>query len=82
MMEHPFIDPGQYADKSIEDMEKLISDLYGKVKFAQTTRNNHMANQIFMAIESHKKILQAKIDAKYGNAAGNTNNYNTVIDIS
>lgn len=82
MMEHPFIDPGQYADKSIEDMEKLISDLYGKVKFAQVSRNNHMANQIFMAIESHKKILQAKIDAKYGNAAGNTNNYNTVIDIS
>lgn len=82
MMEHPFIDPAQYADRSIEDMERIIADLYGKVKFAQSARNNHMANQILMAIESHKKILQAKIDAKYGNSAGNANSYNTVIDIS
>ncbi len=53
-----------------------------KVKYAQTSGNNHMANQIFMAIESHKQILQTKLDAKYGNNSGNTNNYNTVIDIS
>lgn len=82
MMEHPFIDPSRYADKSIEDMEKIIADLYTKVKYAQTSRNNHMANQIFMAIESHKQILQTKLDAKYGNSAGNNSNYNTVIDIS
>ena len=83
MMEHPFIDPAAYADKSIEDMEKIISGLYQKVKYAQAARNNHMANQIFMAIESHKQILQTKLDAKYGNNAGNNAaNYNTVIDIS
>ena len=31
-MEHPFIDPANYADKSIEEMEKIISGLYQKVK--------------------------------------------------
>ena len=42
-----------------------------------------MANKIFMAIESHKQILQTKLDAKYGNNSGNNAaNYNTVIDIS
>lgn len=79
-MEHPFVDPAAFADKSIEDMEKVIADLYSKARYIQSRGDPHMQQQLWMLIESHKNILQAKIDAKFGNRG--SEDYNTTIDIS
>ena len=81
-MEHPLLNPDDLNSKSIEDLEKIVADLQRKVSFAQKMPNGgHMASQLYMVIESYKMILNRKLDERY-NSQGNSNPYNTTIDIT
>lgn len=59
-MEHPFI--ADLSDKSTEDLQKVISDLTGKLSFAYRVGNGPLINQIQMAIESYKAAYHKKMN--------------------
>lgn len=59
-MEHPFIN--NISDKSLEDLQKTVSDLTSKLNFAYKTGNGPLINQINMALESYKNAYSKKMD--------------------
>lgn len=59
-MQHPFIN--NLSDKSLEDLQKTISDLTGKLTFAYRTGNGPLVHQLNMVMESYKAEYSKKID--------------------
>jgi len=59
-MQHPFIN--NLSDKSLEDLQKTISDLTGKLTFAHRTGNGPLIHQLNMVIESYKSAYNKKMD--------------------
>lgn len=59
-MQHPFIQ--DLSDKSLEDLQKTISDLTSKLTFAYRTGNGPLIHQLNMVIESYKSEYSKKID--------------------
>lgn len=59
-MQHPFIN--NLAEKSLEDLQKTISDLTGKLTFAYRTGNGPLIHQLIMAMESYKLEYNKKMD--------------------
>ena len=51
-MEHPFIN--DLSKKSLEELQNTITDLMGKVNFAQRMGNQPMINQLHMIMESYR----------------------------
>ena len=51
-MEHPFI--SNLKDKSVDELQKTISELTGKLSFAYRILNQPLIHQLRMAIESYK----------------------------
>lgn len=51
-MEHPFIN--DLSKKSMEELQNTITDLMGKVNFAQRMGNQPMINQLNMIMESYR----------------------------
>lgn len=51
-MEHPFIN--DLSKKSLEELQNTITDLMGKVNFAQRMGNQPMINQLYMIMESYR----------------------------
>ena len=60
-MQHPFIN--NLSDKSLEDLQTIISDLTKKLNFAYSMQNGPMIHQLLMVIESYKAELNKKMDA-------------------
>jgi len=60
-MQHPFIN--DLSDKSLEDLQTIISDLTKKLNFAYSMQNGPMIHQLLMVIESYKAELNKKMDA-------------------
>lgn len=75
-MEHPLI-PSLDGFTAEELLEK-INELNRKLTIAYNTGNSHLCNQIRMAIESY----QTKYQEKLRGPAGNSGNFNEIIDIS
>lgn len=73
-MEHPFIN--NISDKSLEDLQKTVSDLTTKLNFAYRTGNGPLINQINMALESYKNAYSKKMDELM-----NKQKFNTQINI-
>lgn len=59
-MKHPFIQ--DLSDKSLEDLQKTISDLLNKLTFAYKVNNPSLVNQLNMVLESYKEEYNKKMD--------------------
>jgi len=59
-MEHPFIN--DLSGKTLEELQKTISDLTSKLNFAYRTGNQPLINQLLMVMESYKKEQYKKVD--------------------
>lgn len=59
-MEHPFIN--NLENKSLEELQTIISDLSSKLTFAYRTGNSALINQINMAIESYRSAYNKKMN--------------------
>jgi hypothetical protein len=59
-MQHPFIN--NLSEKSLEQLQKTISDLTQKLNFAYRTGNGPLIHQIQMAIESYRTEYGKKMD--------------------
>lgn len=57
-MEHPFV--GNLDDKTIEELAETISKLYKNLAFASRNGRYDMANQIQMALDSYRTVLDRK----------------------
>lgn len=58
-MEHPLIP--KIEGESLEDMQKTLSSLYKKLRFAQSQGNHFLISQILMAIESYNVAYQKRL---------------------
>lgn len=58
-MQHPFIT--DLSDKTLEELQKTISDLTNKLNFAYRTGNGPLINQIQMAIDSYRHEYSKKM---------------------
>lgn len=63
MFPHPFI--GDLSSKTIEELQKTISDLNTKMNFAYRRQNNAMVIQLQMILESYKAEYSRKMDELY-----------------
>lgn len=59
-MQHPFVN--NLSDKSLEDLQKTISDLMNKLTFAYRMGNGPLINQLQMVIESYRSEYSKKMD--------------------
>ena len=59
-MEHPFIK--DLSDKSLEELQTILSDLTTKLTFANRTGNGPLIHQLQMVIESYHKESRKKMD--------------------
>lgn len=72
-MEHPLI--ANLDDLTLEQLQEKISELTKKLSIALGTGNNHLCNQLRMALESYQNKYQEKIK-------GSGSAFDEVIDIS
>lgn len=61
-MEHPFLASSSLADKSLDELQSAITNLLGKLNFAQRNGNHPMAHQISMVLESYRSQYNSKMD--------------------
>jgi len=59
-MEHPFIVP--LSDKSLEDIQNTISDLYGKLNYAHRSGNSALIGQLNMVMDSYRTEYNKRMD--------------------
>jgi ribosomal protein L29 len=73
-MSHPFI--SDLSEKSLEELQTTITELLGKLTFAQRMQNRVMVNQLYMVIDSYKTEYNKRMDALL-----NKNNANSKISV-
>lgn len=59
-MQHPFI--SDLSSKTLEEIQKTLSDLMGKLTFAYRSGNEGLIHQLHMVIESYKTEYNKKMD--------------------
>jgi hypothetical protein len=64
-MQHPFIDTKELSEKSLDDIQTIISGLTSKLSFAYKMQNPAMISQLHMALESYKVVYAEKIQEIY-----------------
>ena len=79
-MEHPFIN--SLDDLTIEQLGSKISDLHKKLSIAHRMGNGYLCDQIRMALNSYNNKYQQKMQALSAPKAGETDSFNSKIDIS
>jgi hypothetical protein len=79
-MEHPFIN--NIEDLTLEQLGSKISELHKKLSIAHRMGNGYLCDQIRMAIESYNGKYQQKMRALSAPKAGDTDSFNSKIDIS
>jgi hypothetical protein len=79
-MEHPFIN--SLEDLTIEQLGSKISDLHKKLSIAHRMGNGYLCDQIRMALNSYNNKYQQKMQALSAPKAGETDSFNSKIDIS
>lgn len=80
-MEHPFISGQDLEGQPLEQLEKQISDLNKKLRWAQASRNSALVHQVAMALESYQTVLNRRLEQRYNQGSGNNNPYVTQVDI-
>jgi hypothetical protein len=73
-MSHPFI--SDLSEKSLEELQTTITQLLGKLTFAQRMQNRVMINQLYMVIDSYKTEYNKRMDELL-----NKNNANSKINV-
>ena len=76
-MEHPFI--GNLDHLSDQELSEKINDLYQKLRFATSSGNGHLCNQIKMAISTYEAKYQESVSRKSG---GDDSDYQNNVDIT
>ena len=61
-MEHPFLDPKNLSELSLDELQNNISTLSSKLTFAYRTRNAPLISQIQMVMESYRNEYNRKMD--------------------
>ncbi len=61
-MQHPFLDINEILKLSLEEIQQKISDLQGKMAFAQRMRNAAMIAQLHMVIDTYQSAAAQKLD--------------------
>jgi len=79
-MEHPFIN--SLEDLTIEQLGSKIPDLHKKLSIAHRMGNGYLCDQIRMALNSYNNKYQQKMQALSAPKAGETDSFNSKIDIS
>lgn len=59
-MNHPFVT--DLSDKSLEELQKVISDLTSKLTFAYRIQNGPLIHQLIMILESYRNEYNKKMD--------------------
>jgi hypothetical protein len=59
-MEHPFLESANLKDKSLDDLQKGISDVLAKLNFAQRSGNSALRYQLQMVLESYRNAYYTK----------------------
>lgn len=59
-MQHPFIN--DLSDKSLEELQNVITGLNNKLTFAYRTQNGPLINQLLMALDSYRTEYNKKMD--------------------
>jgi hypothetical protein len=59
-VQHPFI--SNLSDKSLEELQKTLSDLTGKLTFAYRMGNGALIHQLNMAIDSYRTAYNDKMN--------------------
>jgi hypothetical protein len=62
-MEHPFIN--DISDKSLEELQDVLSGLNTKLTFAYRTGNRPLIHQLQMVMESYQNQYKKKMDALF-----------------
>jgi hypothetical protein len=62
-MEHPFI--SDLSEKTSDDLQQTIQDLYGKLNFLYRTQNQPLINQMNMILETYKTEYNKRMDDVY-----------------
>ena len=62
-MQHPFIT--DLDSKSLDELQKTVNDLNGKLNFAFRTGNVALIGQLRMVIESYQTEVAKRIDELY-----------------
>ena len=76
-MEHPFI--GKLDDISTQELSEKTNELYQKLRIAMSSGNDHLCNQIKMAISTYEAKYQERIRQENGN---DDSDYQNNVDIS
>jgi hypothetical protein len=59
-MQHPFIN--NLNEKSLEEIQKTMSDLQNKLNFAYRMAHGQLISQLLMAYDSYKQEYGKKLD--------------------
>ena len=61
-MEHPFLDRTALSEKTLEEIQTILTGLMNKLTFAHRTGNRPLINQLHMVIESYRNEASKKLD--------------------
>lgn len=62
-MHHPFIT--DLSEKTSDDLQQTIQDLYSKLNFLYRTQNQPLINQMNMILDSYKTEYSKRMDDLY-----------------
>ena len=62
-MQHPFI--SDLSGKTLDELQKAITDLTGKLSFASRIQNGAMLNQLHMILDSYRTEYSHRMDEMY-----------------
>jgi hypothetical protein len=79
-MEHPFIN--SLEDLTPEQLGSKVSELHKKLAIAHRTGNGYLCDQIRMALNSYNNKYQEKMRALSAPKSGDTDSFDSKIDIS
>lgn len=61
-MQHPFLDINEILKLSLDEIQTRVSELTGKLNFANRTRNAALTAQLQMVIETYQAAAAQKLD--------------------
>jgi len=61
-VEHPFLNHNEIAKLPLDEIQGKISDVLGKLNFANQTGNWQLSSQLQMVLETHNEALKIKLD--------------------
>jgi len=79
-MQHPLIN--DIDGLSVEELQSRITDLTKKLSWATRHNNQHLANQIRMALETFQTRYQQKVAEIYAKSDQKGQDFSDRIDIS